>query len=212
MEIYEQKHHRINKRVDNVDLMLNEAIVNRYQKEIDNNNKKNVYYQSIIDYQLYMRSQMTEIEYPILSEVGFNQMTDIDAVKSDEFVIPSYNLYYNENYSSKKITFLELKQTRRIKTYNYWKKALKGDVNKRYFEGSAEELAMMNGLLKEIQTLKQIAGESKIIVALTMDKTIIGEGYETEFYQYSQESNKMQFLNKRHRKEDFKLTLKQLTQ
>ena len=106
MEIYEQKWHRINKRVDNVDLMLNEAIVNRYQKEIDNNNKKNVYYQSIIDYQLYMRSQMSDIEYPILSEVGFNQMTDIDAVKSDEFVIPSYNLSYNENYSSNAYLFL----------------------------------------------------------------------------------------------------------
>jgi len=211
MENYEQKFHKYDRRTDTVDFMLNESIVNRYQSEIDNNNRKNAYYQSIIDYQLYMRSQMDEIEYPILSEVGFNKMTDIDAVKSDEFVIPSYNLYYSEDYSSKKITFLELKQTRRVKTYNYWRNALKGDVNKRYFKGSAEELAMMNGLLKEIQTLKKIVGDSKIIVSLTMDKTFLGEGYETEFYQYDVNSNKMQFLSKRHTKEDFKLTLKQLT-
>ena len=160
-ERYKKEYHRINRRVDAIDFQLNDAIVNRYQKEIQNNLNKNKYYQSIIDYKLFQRSQMNNTEYPILTESGFNAITDIDAIKTDEFSIPSYSTYYNKSYKDDSITFLELKQTKRLKTYNYWKDAVDGDINQRMFKGSNEKLAMTNGLRKEIQTLIEIAKGSK---------------------------------------------------
>ena len=211
METYEQKYHRIAKRVDSVDLLLNEVVTSRYLAEIEMNHKKNIYYQSIVDYMLYQRAQMSDNEYPILTESGFNQITDVDGVKTIDFHIPSWQLYYNQNYKTDEITYLELKQTKAIKTYNYWIKALQGDISKRIYNGEASELAMINGLRKEIDTLIQIAKGSKVIVALTIDKTIISEGYETSFYQYDNETKNMLFLKKHYRKEDFKNELRELT-
>ena len=210
-ERYSKDYHRTEKKVDAIDLQLNEAITKRYQEEIERNNMKNVYYQSLIDYHLFQRAQMDLKEYPILTESGFNAITDIDAIKTDEFSIPSYSTYYNKDYKSKEVTFLELKQTKRLKTYNYWKDALDGDIDKRLFKGSNEALAMINGLRKEIETLVQIAKGSKIVVALTMDKTIVNAGYETNFYQYNHETQKMDFLSKQNRKADFKEELAKLT-
>ena len=189
-EKYKKEYHRIAKRVDAIDFQLNDEITKRYQLEIERNLHKNKYYQSIIDYKLFQRSQMNDTEYPILTESGFNAITDIDGIKTDEFSIPSYSTYYNKSRKNDSITFLELKQTKRLKTYNYWKDAVDGDINNREFKGSNEKLAMTNGLRKEIQTLIEIAKGSKIIVALTIDKTVANLGYETQFYKYNYDISK----------------------
>ena len=154
---------------------------------------------------------MSGKEYPILTESGFNAITDIDAIKTDEFSIPSYSTYYNKSRKNDSITFLELKQTKRLKTYNYWKDAVDGDINERVFKGSNEKLAFTNGLRKEIQTLIEIAKGSKIIVALTVDKTIANMGYETQFYNYNYDSKQMEFLSRQNLKAQFKKELIKLT-
>ena len=210
-ETYQKKYHKFDKRLDAIDFQINDVIVNRYQLEIERNLHKNKYYQSIIDYKLFQRSQMSGKEYPILTESGFNAITDIDAIKTDEFSIPSYSTYYNKSRKNDSITFLELKQTKRLKTYSYWTEALKGDINERVFKGSNEKLAFINGLRKEIQTLIEIAKGSKIIVALTVDKTIANMGYETQFYNYNYDSKQMEFLSRQNLKAEFKKELIKLT-
>ena len=210
-EKYKKEYHRIAKRVDAIDFQLNDEITKRYQLEIERNLHKNKYYQSIIDYKLFQRSQMNDTEYPILTESGFNAITDIDGIKTDEFSIPSYSTYYNKSRKNDSITFLELKQTKRLKTYNYWKDAIDGDINNREFKGSSEKLAMINGLRKEIQTLTEIAKGSKIIVALTIDKTAANLGFETSFYKYNYDTKQMEFLSRQNLKAHFKKELIKLT-
>lgn len=210
-EKYERNYHRINKRVDAMDYQLNEVITNRYMAEIENNNKKNFYYQSIVDYMLHERAEMSNTEYPILTESGFNKMTDIDAVYSEEMHIPSYNLYYNRNHKSKEMTFLELKQTKSSKTFLNWIDALEGDITDRITSGDYSTAAMTNGLRKEILTLLEIAGDSKVVVAITLDRTNYNNGYETHFFQYNRETKLMEYLSKQNRKVDFKNTLTNLT-
>lgn len=210
-ETYQKKYHKFDKRLDAIDFQINDEIVNRYQIEIERNLFKNKYYQSIIDYKLFQRSQMNGTEYPILTESGFNCITDIDAIKTDEFSIPSYSTYYNKNRKNDSITFLELKQTKRLKTYSYWTEALKGDINERLFKGSNEKLAFINGLRKEIQTLIEIAKGSKIIVALTIDKTVANLGFETQFYEYNYDTKQMSYLSRQNLKSNFKKELIALT-
>lgn len=210
-ETYKRTYHRIDKRIDAIDYQLNEVITNRYQAEIENNNKKNFYYQSIVDYMLHERAEMHNTEYPILTESGFNKMTDIDGVYSEEMHIPSYNLYYNENYKSKEITFLELKQTKSSKTFLNWIDALEGDITKRITSGDFRTAAMTNGLRKEILTLVKLSNDSKVVVAITWDKTGMNGGFETHFFEYNRETRLMEFLSKQSRMMDFKNTLTDLT-
>jgi len=211
METYKREHHRIDKRIDATDFNCAKAVYDRFAQEIENNKLKNIYYQSLMDYTVEQMSQMQGKEYKILTESGFSAMTDVDGIKTPESYISSYNLYYNRSFKTNEITFLEFKQTGSRKTYNYWLEALQ-DINKRVFKKDSFYNKCVNGLNNEIQTLLQIANGSRIVVALTLDKTAINESYETQFHEYDYESKTMKHLTTKHRKEDFKLTLKTLTQ
>ena len=70
---------------------------------------------------------------------------------------------------------------------------------------------MINGLRKEIQTLTEIAKGSKIIVALTIDKTVANLGFETSFYKYNYDTKQMEFLSRQNLKAHFKKELIALT-